>query len=716
MTINILKSCEQKKENKNIKPFVEFYLPAYFPNIKDVDIDCFDKNNQQKAPDYFLKQPKIAIEVKEVHDRVELEHSISMGYNAKRLQEELDKRTKDTKFPKGIYYLNFPWGLKIKTGREKIVAESIINAIRNNQKNISIEGVGYFEVTNKSEEKESKVILDASMGPVELINRAGTIHQNIGPKITIANKQLGTLTANRKILLLVNRYLYGDRPKYFIEALTYSYKNLLSYENIEEIWLQLQIESGDGQSFFSHELLYSRDFLISFDKKKIKPLNKQYIQLFEKWFYSLKQLGDEYKEKLFFALKQLLKDKKPYQLFPNKFVREEMVRLGIWLAEKDRFNDAAWIIDKFIDDPDPEEPEKYSGDPKFNYYQQIIDGEDPGIFNTVLGRVTVVVQKIALRKEYISRALSYTKKLLKHKNLYVRLQAIIPLIEIAGRRQWLEGWGKRPRSGEYKEFHKSVFNLVNLVAKNPSYKAIAKWLCHIFAYYKDLSTKEVEQVLSALKITDKAAGLFVYFGIFRQRHYKDQDIEYNGQRLEKKLREIIKSRKEDYQQLRASIAWYLWKVLDENRNEFETIQPYIDLVLKQPYERGVYDDIERIIGDWIKDKPNICIQWYKQMLSKISDFVENARKPQLKGGLWLMYTEEIVKIIAEHNPSELLEIMGKLVSLWTKGVPIGSLNKLFENYKLISAKSQRIEIKKKFQKLYNSMRRYNPKIERIDWS
>ncbi len=110
----------------------------------------------------------------------------------------------------------------------------------------------------------------------------------------------------------------------------------------------------------------------------------------------------------------------------------------------------------------------------------------------------------------------------------MRLNAIIPLIEIAMRRQWLDGWGKRPRSAEYKEFHKLVYSLVSLVAQNPNYKAIAKKLCKVFAYYKDLSTNEAEQVLNALKITDKSAGLFVYFCIFRQRHYKDQAIEYNA--------------------------------------------------------------------------------------------------------------------------------------------------------------------------------------------
>jgi len=676
MNINII--CKQeKKEERYIKPFVEFYLSSYYPKIREVDIDCPDKNSQQKSPDYFLTQPKIAVEIKEVHEKEEMDRAAATGYSIKRLQETLDKLLQQEPFLNAIYLLDYPWNLRIKKGKEEAIAEKIINAVKNGQQEFNIDGVGNFKIISKLEDKEVKIILAAATGPVRCINPASTIHQNIGTKIGTADEQLGAIKANKKILLLVNKYIFGDSITDFIEALTYSYNNLLDYENIDGIWLQ--IESATGQ--FSHNLIYKKDFLNSFDKGSFKSVTQDEIKLLEEWFYPLSKLGDKYKEKLFIALKQFLKDKKPHEVFDNrnKFAREEMVQLGIWLAEKGRFDDVIWIIDKFIDDPDPEEPEKYSGDPKLNYHQQIINGEDPNIITTVLGHLAWVVQKLAVRKEHISKALKYTKKLLSHKNLYVKLQAIIPLIEISARRQWLEGWGKRPREGQYKEFHKTVFDLINLVKENPNYKAIAKWLCHVFVYYKDLSTKEAEQVLDALKITDEAAGLFVYFGIFRQRHYKDQNIKYNGQKLEKKLKDLLKNSKEDYQQLRASITWHLWKVLEENKNEFETIKPYIDLILEQPYQRDIYDDIEKIISGWIKDRPDICIQWYKQMLSKVSDFAEYTENLQLQGGLWLMYTEEIVKTIATCNPNELLGIMEKLVYLCEKGVYIGSVKRLFES-------------------------------------
>jgi len=319
-----------------------------------------------------------------------------------------------------------------------------------------------------------------------------------------------------------------------------------------------------------------------------------------------------------------------------------IIRLGEHLAAKNRFNDVIWIIDKFIDDPDPEEPEQYSGDPDFNYHQKIANGEDPFVITTVLGHLAWLVQKLAIQKEYIGKALNYTEKLLSHKNLYVKFQAIIPLVEIAARRQWLDGWGKRPRESEYKKFHSMVFDLVELVSQNPDYKAIANKLVLVFSYYNDLSTEEADEVLNLLKITSESARLFVYFGIFRQRDYKDQHIEFDGKKFETKLREIIKSNTEENIELKERISLHFWQILKENKDEFEKIRPYIELFLKQPYQKDIYSNIEHIINETIRDKPDVCIEWYKQMLSRISKYLESV-EPQSQIVLWLQHRKKLLK-------------------------------------------------------------------------
>lgn len=714
MKINII--CKKpKRENKYIKPFAEFYVSSYFPKIKEIEIDCPDKNNQTKQPDYFLIQPKILIEIKEVHERKELETSIAWIKNIDRLEKELDSR--DLSNIHGSYLVYTPKMIRVKNRDVSRIVDEILEAILKNQLEVEIKEVGKFKVDRYFE--KGNAVSFSPTPEARWINAPETINRNIKNKIKTANNQLGSFKNNRvnkNILLLIKKYLYGAKISDFIEALTYSYNNLLKYKNIDEMWLQL--ETRDGK--FLHTLIYTRNFITSFDEKSIK-VDSQTIDVFEKWFYPLTKLEDKYKKKLFIALKRLLKNKKPHQLFPNRFTREVMVRLGIWLAKEEKFNDVIWIIDKFINDPSPGEPEKYKGDPRFNYHKRIVKGEDPNIITTVLGHLAWVIQRLALQKKkknkkYVIKSLAYTKNLLKnHKNLYVKKQAIVPLTEIAVRRQLLDGYGKRPYQGTYKEFNKLVFDLVKLVKKNPEYKAIAKWLSHIFAYYKDLSTQEVKQVLDSLKVSDESAPLFVYFGIFRQRHYRDQPIKFNGGELDKKLKEMIKSGNKNYWRLRASIAWHFWKILEKNRNEFNTLKPYIDLFLEQPYQRDIYDDIERIISDWIKDKPEICIQWYKSMLSQISKFLAKKKHIHPWEGLWLMSTEEVVEAIVRHNPDEVLEIMEKLVSAWKKLAFIGNPKRLFESYKLISDNEQKLKIKKKFQEWHRSMKKLNPRLEKIDW-
>ncbi|WP_176230579.1 hypothetical protein, partial [Candidatus Hakubella thermalkaliphila] len=165
-----------------------------------------------------------------------------------------------------------------------------------------------------------------------------------------------------------------------------------------------------------------------------------------------------------------------------------MARLGLWLVDKERFDETVWLIDQFIDDPDPVAPEHYEGVPESNYQEKIIAGEDPHIITTVRGNLAWVIQKLALRKNYIIKALDYTKTLLRYKNLYAKLQAIIPLIEIAARRQWLEELNPQ----EYKEFHDVTFDLLRNYAKYPP---IAKRLTHVFYYFQDLTTEEDLEVL-----------------------------------------------------------------------------------------------------------------------------------------------------------------------------------------------------------------------------
>lgn len=628
-----------------------------------------------------------------------------LNHGTDRLENELKSR--NFSFANGLYMVNVPVDLKVKPKDAPLIVDEVLTAIKNTQTSFNIKNIGQFKI-HKVDNQGSDIGF-GSCPPAEWIDSPNIIHQNIYKKLKIANAQLGSFqnhTINKKILLLVNKYIFGDDISDFIEALTYSYNELLIYKNIDEIWLQIKTW---------HILLYTREFATSFDRCELQS-TEQSVLLFEKWFCPLEKLGNAYKEKLFIILKKFIESKKPCQVFKDKIVRERMVQLGDWLADGKRYKDIIWLIDKFIDDPDPEDPQNYTGDPRFNYHEVIAKGEDPLIITSVLGHLAWVIQKLAIQKDYITKALSYIKHLFLRSNLYVKYQCIFPLIAISARQQWLDGCGKRPYEGLYKEFHQLVFDLIKLVKENPNYKVIAEKLCCIFRYYKDLSTKEAEQVLDALKNTDESADLFIYFGIFRQRYYRNQNIEFNTGKFEDVLKTLIKDRSEKSFTLRSNIAWHFREILDDTPQEFNAIKPFIDLFLEQPYEKHILEDIGIIINGQIKANPEVCTRWYKVLLDRIAESIDKEKHLQPRDGMLLICTEEMNKAIAEYSPNELVEVMEKLVNLWNKGMHIGELKILFESYRLIKDEKQKIIIKQKFRKMHDSMRRLEPKLEKIDWS
>mgnify|MGYP001568148301 CR=1 FL=1 len=477
-----------------------------------------------------------------------------------------------------------------------------------------------------------------------------------------------------------------------------------NYKNIDEI--RYQFETKDKG--FIHKLLYRKSFFEQFEKSKFTNYQPDDLELFANWFSALSDAGEKEKGKLLIALRFFLKTKKPYEIFPDDQTRIEIVRFGLWLAEKEPLDDVVWLINQFITDNDPPVPKDYFGDEKFNYHQQIINNESVNVITTVLGHLAWVIQKLAMKKDYIIKSLQYTKKLLVHPNLYIKLQALIPLIEIAARRQWLEEYDKQNNTQIYGEFRKIVFDLLN---KYSQYKAFANSLTHIFYYFKDLTTEEALEVLDKLKDSREAASLFVYFGVYRERHYKDK-ISFNQKPLKEKLTSIILDKEEKYEDLRGSIAWHFWRILQETPDEFATLKPYLNLFFNLPYNRRYYSSLERIIEEWIEREPEVCINWFVDSIIKLREYVNN--NESLARNTWIE-PEKALQFIAANKPTLLVNQIKNLTELWKLGAFVGSPRAIFDTYKLVTDPTLKEEAKNQFRSWYDEMKSLNPKIEEISW-
>jgi len=652
--------------------------------------------------DYLIEldcTKRVAVEIFRLFERIE-ERIMAMQWSnlASALENEIQKYARRQKKFKwsGVWRLEIPISAGASSSEAKNIAKKnvgiIINAMEINKKSVKING---FNVKlEKVGDHPKGEIYTAAFSEVRAINPPSQIESELRRLLKKKNEQLDT-DKGEKCLVIVGKCIWAKQRE-TVEALS-RINELWSMENFDKIYL----EERPGHFIF----IFSRELRNAW-KGESFSVNNDFLFPFQRWVFRLREIDAE---KTFGIITKIINNKKPYELFTDNHAREEIVKLGNWLIEQKRFKDALWLIEKFIDDPDPAEPEEFKGEPEFNYHQQIINGKDPLVITSVRGHLAWVIQKLALQKDYIVNAFKYTKELIRYNSLYAKLQAIFPLIEIAIRRKWLQE--ESPKY--YQEFYNISFDLLKNYSRYP---AIAKKITYIFFYFKDLTTKEALDVLEKLQVTSESAGLFVYFAIFRERYYKNPDGTdkrgFDPKPLRQKLEEVIKNNDDKYLSLREKIAWNFLSILNEYPEEFKIVSPYIDLFLQQPYDSAIYRYIEIIIEKFVDKEPDLSIRWFDQVLKNLTEYTEtheeDARKIALR-------TEEIIKVVAVKKPEKLIDLMQLLNFLWEKGSYIGRLKILFESFKLVTNEDLKLKVKKKFIELYSSMKKLYPRLENVDW-
>lgn len=672
--------CKREKpERKYILPFLEEYFSRYYLNRYDeITINCPDEYMNRSAPDYDVKETGLAIEIKRACDEKEVRKNVELTRAYKILQQKIDKTINERHHLKSIlkkcFYLSFPSSLTTKVVKEKSneIVDEMISLISKGVIEIDIAEIGRFRIIKQLEANELRIILATSSNIGALLYPAPRLSNVLKNTVEKANKQLASASYKRKILLLVDSYFLADLYDYYSSTIS-CFDYLYSQKNIDEIWLQVENITGR----YLHTKLFDRsfyEFIILGDLKNIKRRKKEFEAFFTECFPSFFDQKDIYGDKIYAVMRCIFKKNMPHAIIEDSTVRELMVQLGDWLIKKSRFDDAIWIIEKFIHDPDPPEPNGCEDYRNIKYHDQIKKGETPEVISTVLGHLAWVVQKLAINKSYILKALNYTDELLRHKNLYVKLQAIIPLIEISKRRQWLKGYGIRPRIEDYRRFHRLSFGLLRMVKDNPNLKAIAQLLTNVFAYYKDLSTREAKEVLETLKISRDSAGLFLYFALFRNKHYRDQNIEFNPKEFSLLLNQTISDNSPERDELRAEIAWLIWKLLSENNVSIAQVESYINTFLEQPYNCSIYENLEMVLNEIVLKSPSVSLCLFKKFLFKLESYVAKTDMKKLMPRIHLRYALDICDKLSHEYPSERQGLINRLRAISGKGIYVNGLN------------------------------------------
>ena len=714
---NIQKKAEEKLY---ISSFLDFYLKRSVPFKQIEEITGVN------TPDAYIPKEKILIEVKKVIDEADTSRSARWGSIVNNLQEITNSKLQSVNVG-GTYSINTPWDFILPRDKHDTVVENLLQAIKENKKVLNYNGLT-FQI-NKINDKENFIAF-SSMGPAGSYDAAANFSNNIKANLPKANTQLAYkkrgINPNKKILLLVNKdwMLTWDWDLY--KGIASFYVDLLSYTDIDEIWMQFEKKNK-----YSFKLLFKKKVFTSFEKMSFKRLSAEDASLLGNWFQPLFEMGEEKRSKLLYSLEYLLKTKKPYQVFKNINVRIDIIKFGDWLLSQNLIDKTVWLINKFIDDPNPKLKSGNSEKEQYNPHNRILEGEDVNVITSVQGHLAWLVKNLATHstKDDISNlliAFSITKNKLsrKNKNLYLVQQWLYPLIEISNRRIWIANINKKV----YRQYRKLILDPNNgLIKKYARYKGLARNLVNLLYYFKDLTTKEALFALRHLISAPEIDAILVFFAFYRDKHYKKDSeagmifgqitpeiFKFSTKRIQKFFIKIIHDPKND--RLKDQIAWQFWKILKDSPNEFCHLLPWANMLMDLPYDREIYSKLEMIIEDWYgreTECDNPSHRWLMDYVNKASNYVESV--PDERVDIWLSI-DVLLNKVAELHPEDLKIILENLYKIWMKNGYIGQLNEIFNSYKSINNTEIRRNTLDFSKMIYSKMKSVNPNIEDINFN
>lgn len=202
------------------------------------------------------------------------------------------------------------------------------------------------------------------------------------------------------------------------------------------------------------------------------------------------------------------------------------------------------------------------------------------------------------------------------------------------------------------------------------------------------------------------ATLIIYFALFRKNDWVGDGVFDCAEFILILNKQIVSGN----DKLRASIAWHLWKILDDSELPYSALRDYILLFNDGDYNSHVLSMLTLSVEKIISISPPDAISLYVGIIQKIKDHL-NADPKNFHW--WTNSTEEILPLLATH-PDVLLEIISDLKYLWQRDVYIGDPKTFFEIYRVVG-QDRREEVKSKLKSFYEEMIKIQPTLVIIDW-
>jgi len=673
------------------------FIKDYSSNLEKEEYFPVPEEPPEKRPDYYLKNSETMVEVKAIVDNDDRTKNNRWARIVENMRDMLAVHSQRANIP-GTFLVDTPSDIKFPAHQSKLTkaCDDLVNATIRGDMTVTIYNVEFK--LNRVGEEGAQIYFSSTSGGS--IDSAGTVAKNIEKQITTANIQLAYSTADkpvsRRVLLLINEYIFAATSRDVISGLSYLFDNLINSTNIDEIWLQEGKKEGLKSS-----LIVDREFLNAYNDKKF-IVSDQNIDMFQNWFSALESLSDNHKDLLFSALKIALHDRSAHEVFADAGVRAEMVRLTHWLFAQKRFDDMNWLIGKFLDDPSPD-PINYR-DEETNLSDAIKKGDDPHQITTVLGHLSWSIKELLRAPGMLVDSLYKLEHILsgpKGTDLYVVQQVLFALHDIAVRAAVLRRLDAESGSSELVDFEK----LINgLTVKYSKYPALAQGLVHIYGSYPFVDNKIAEFVLDQLGHAKDVDGLYVRYALFQTN--------LDADKFQERLKLVIRDADPATEHLKGSIMWHLAKAVRESPAELHKVSPYIELFLQQPYEHEVVAQIELAVRFLAEAGDILSIKWFDSLLDMLIN--QLLVEPTTAYDIWLS-ANDVLELCADKDPQNLLAIVQKMVELWDAGAYIGVLPRIFLLYKRVADSKQKLKVKQKMQAWHKHFQDLNPKVDDVEW-
>ncbi len=387
------------------------------------------------------------------------------------------------------------------------------------------------------------------------------------------NKQLD-IANHERIILIVNWALLVDHSN-MIEAC--SLVDFSQFENIDKVYFEV---SQNGQV----HLVYDRAIYAAFRPDGEPP--KQIEQLFISWLAN--HLNR--KEIQAFRLVRKITEQQKSLLWLPAPSREQLISLGEDFLKNGESEELYWIIENLKGDPEPsvgntaDDPEG-----KFNDHLRTKQGETSRLIRSVRGRLCWLLMQILThpRIEDYDRVFDIVEKFATEENLYVRLHATVPLIELARRRFAKVDANTRFMSDRLADRIKTL--ALRMIDENITYPTVLEWAAHVIVCIPDLDHGTALRTIKQLLTIDQSEAasdiswMMIYFAFNRENRFEQLDPFKSDD-----IRSLLKDRLANgSERLRATTAKHFKEILDRNEIGFDTLVPYLEATVNGSSDRAV---------------------------------------------------------------------------------------------------------------------------------